>query len=365
MGRTHLIALTVVLLIVVMSLSGCAPQAPLPAAPAPAPAPAEDKVFELKYNDWGPEGLTPGRFAKEAIQMIYERTNGRVRITPYFSETLLKFGDTFPGVSTGIADMALYVSSHSKGVHDLNLIFSRQFAEEAPTYLGVSRAYTELLETMPEIQQEMEKTGIRWLSVVSLPPSHLNTVNKPVRVPADLRGMKITSAADAALMVNNIGGSAVTLPPMDWYSALETGLTEGQFMHWPGIYGFKLLEVLRYHTLFGPGGSEASAYGHVINLDTWNSLPKEYQEIIVEAFNTVNYKHIEHHQQTIENTLAAAKAQGNTIIELTPEERALWAEYMREINEQWIADTEAKGFPAQEAYDELMRLFDKHRDATF
>ncbi len=260
--KKHVWAILSTFLLIALIIGGCTAQ-PEPALPREGEAPEEapGKVFELTYSDWGPEQIDTGLAALKAIKIAEERSNGRLKVTPYFSETLVKFEDAFSAVATGVTDMSMYVSTFSMGIHDLNLIFHRLFAEEAPDNRGLSRVYGELLKTVPEIQEEMEETGVRWLNVFSLVGSNLHTSNKLVRLPEDIRGMKIQSYGDVSLMVNNLNGAAIEVPPNDWYMGFERGLFEGQIVHWPGIDSFKLLELVKNHTMFGVGGMTSSGIG--------------------------------------------------------------------------------------------------------
>lgn len=361
MKKTGWILLSIVFLIIII-LSGCAakPETPSPGKTEGAEE-AQEKVFQLTYSDWGPEQIDVGQAALKAIKMVEERTNGRVKITPYFSESLVKYEDAFSAVATGVTDMTLYVSTFSTGIHDLNLIFHRLFAEEAPDNRGLSRVYQELLKNVPEIQEEMEKTGVRWLNIYALVGSNLHTTNKLVRVPEDIKGMKIQAYGDVSIMVNNLNGAAIEVPPNDWYMGFERGLFEGQFMHWPGVDSFKLLELLNYHTMFGVGGMTSSGIGTLINLETWNSLPPDIQEILADAFQSSTEDVIAGNIEQCERMLKEAEEKGNTIVYLTPEELQLWSEHFTPVNEKWIEDTEAKGWPARKAYEEMVRLFREYR----
>ena len=265
--------------------------------------------------------------------MIEERSNGRVKITPYFAGSLLEYSDVFMGVSTGAADIVRYVSTMSTGVHDLNLIYNRLFEVEAPDVENLSKVYRELLDKVPEIQKEMEQTGARWLTMRALLGSNLHTANKAVRVPDDIRGMKILCTGENTTWISSMNGASVTMPQTDWYMSLERGIAEGEVMHWSAIDSYKRLEVLNYHTLFGANGTAADAMGYLINLETWNSLPSDIQEIIIDAFQWATDKAEEVNINDKERIMAEAKEKGNTFIELTPEEMQLWAETMKPINE--------------------------------
>jgi TRAP-type C4-dicarboxylate transport system substrate-binding protein len=76
----------------------------------------------------------------------------------------------------------------------------------------------------------------------------------------------------------------------------------------------------------------------------------------VECFDTVSEESVELLQQETEAALQKLREKGNKFIELTPEEMASWGEYVNDINQEWIEETEAKGLPARDTFEEMMRL---------
>jgi len=158
-----------------------------------------------------------------------------------------------------------------------------------------------------------------------------------------------------------MGAAGVEVTPGEWYMSLERGLVDGQLGHWEGIRGFDMLDLFQYHTNFGLGGADSTVLGYQMNLDTWNSLPLEYQDIIVESFqeaadwlvDLVKDIHVVMEEIAVEK--------GHTIIDLTPAERQEFAKYFAEVNEAWISEAEAEGWPAREAYEHYMNLFLEYR----
>jgi len=368
MKKLVLMTLLIGLAVSLILAGGCAKPAP---APVPAPtespaaveeqaAPAPEKVFELKFNDWGAAVRDVGQIYERAAEMVEEQTEGRVKVTPYFSASLLQYPDTYTGLSSGVADISLYVIGATPGVHDLNGIFL-QPQIGAPFFDKTSKIYEELLEKYPAIQNEMEKTNTRWLSIRAMPPYQLHTLNKPVRVPEDIKGMKIVSSGEYANLVNSLNGAAVALGPPDWYTSLERGVAEGQFVHWPAIYAYKTTELLKYHTNFGEGGTGMVAQGFIVNLDTWNSLPPDIQEILVEVYQWANDEAVKTDVALVQKAMNEAKDAGHTFVDLTPEDIQLWEEKMLPFVEKWISATENKGFPAREVYEGLQQLYKEYR----
>jgi TRAP-type C4-dicarboxylate transport system substrate-binding protein len=132
-------------------------------------------------------------------------------------------------------------------------------------------------------------------------------------------------------------------------------------VHWAAIDSFKLADVFNYHTLLGEEGAQPSFSGYIINLKTWNKLPKDLQDMIVEAYDWAGDGNLEALSEEVSRAISASKEKGNTFIKLTPDKLRQWADTMVPINNRWIEETEALGLPAKKTFDEMMRLFEKYK----
>jgi tripartite ATP-independent transporter DctP family solute receptor len=103
-----------------------------------------------------------------------------------------------------------------------------------------------------ELRADMiKKNGVRILAAVPAGYRHLTNSRKPVKTPADLRGLKIrTMNAPAHIRAWEAAGANPT--PMSFaevYNALQTGVIDGQENPIPVILGNSLNEVQEYLTL--------------------------------------------------------------------------------------------------------------------
>jgi TRAP-type C4-dicarboxylate transport system substrate-binding protein len=323
------------------------------------------ETIELKFVYFGPETGSPGQAMKRAAQAVEERTNGRVKITNYFSQSLLQMNDTYVGLVNGVADIAYLPVVHTADIHPFLQIFNMLFETEPPSRPGIQRAYEDILQSYPVIQEELEATGLRMLAVLSLPVYNIHTVNKEVRVPADLKGMRICIASGAPTeWLNSMPGvAAVNLPSGDYYMNLERNLVGGISSSWEAVKDYMLFEVVKKHTVLGEnqGGAYSAGVGIQMSLNSWNSLPPDIQEILTDAYQNMCREMVEIQEQDRLLAIEEASSQGNTIINITSDERQLWADYMKPINEKWIEETEALGKPAREAYEALLEAFKKYK----
>lgn len=355
------------LLVVSMIAGGCSKPASVQETEEAAENGTEketsEEVIELKLAYYGTETGSPGQSLKLAAQIVEEKTGGKVKVTNYFSQSLLQMSDAFVGLANGVADIAYIPTVHTADIHPLSQVFTRLFETETPDRMGLQKAYEDVLNNFPGIQEEMEATGVRLLAIQSNPVYDLHTVKRLMKTPDDIKGERICIANGTPTdWLNSMpGAAAVNLPTGDYYMSLERNLVGGVFTPWEAIKDYSLLEVLHYHTIFGDGGAYSPGIGLMINLNTWNSLPSDIQEILVEAYKTATRELAEMQNRDRELIIKEAEERGDPIEYLTPEERQMWVDYMKPINEKWIEETEALGKPAREAYEALLEAFNKYK----
>lgn len=322
---------------------------------------AETEKFNLRFHYFGPEAIPPGQWSKKAAQRIEENSNGRIKIKSYFSESLLKYDTTIRGTSSGLADISFVDPGLFTGQFNLNLVFTRMIMD-IPAKEAATKAFRELIRKNPALNKELEAKGVRWVSIMAMPGFNIHTTRDPIRTPDDMKGKKISiMGKDPALWIKSLNGAPVQLAPGDWYMSLSRGLVEGQFVHWAAIDSFKLVEVFRYHTLFGKEGAQPSFSGYIVNLKTWNRLPEDLQDIIVEAYDWAGDGNMKSLSDEVSRAILASKEKGDTFISLTQDELKEWSDTMVPVNKKWIEETEALGLPARKTFDQLMGLFEKYR----
>lgn len=313
---------------------------------------ARDKVVELKFNDWGPPGIGIGKLHQQAAKLIEERTNGKVRVHCFFSQSLLKYPETFRGVSSNITDISLY---SPMPIHDVNRILGMSFTG-LPDMFKSTKIFQGMLEQYSEFNQEFEKNGVKWISIRSMPPMQLHLVKKPVKIPQDLKGMRIIGDPYLADSFKKVGAAVLQLGPPDWYSSLERGLAKGQMVHYAGAYEFKVQELFKYHTHFGEGAAGATPIGFVVNVKKWNSLSPDIRRIIKEVYDWVNEESLKHDVGIINEAIQSAKNDGHIITELSPSEVRAWLDWAKPSNDKLLEEIESKGWPARRIYDGLQRM---------
>jgi TRAP-type C4-dicarboxylate transport system substrate-binding protein len=334
------------LLAVPLYATACAEEAP------PPPPPPE--VFELKYSDHGTAKSASAPVINEWLDRIEQRSGGRVKITRYWSSSLLKSTDVMRGVQTGVADIASYVMGMNPGVNQLNLFVNLPMmgfpgADEA------AAIYKEVYNKFPEMEEDMG--GVKVIAISMFQAYQLHTAGKQVKVPADLAGMRmISEGPDWAAFYESVGATPVEMGPGDFYLSMEKGLVQGWVVLFAALDFFNMIELCDYHTILGGSGASMGMGTMIMNLDTFNSLPADIQQIILEEGEWYQQQMHALDAEMLPMIMGKVEAAGNTVYEVTPEEFQLWQEAFAFTHENWIAETEAQGWPGREVYDEVMRL---------
>jgi TRAP-type C4-dicarboxylate transport system substrate-binding protein len=313
-------------------------------------------LFELSYADQNPASLAISKFPQDAADKIFQETKGAVKINTYFSESLVKYSEMLNGVCQGMSDISYMLSAMTETTQIWPLLWDRLYPEGAPKVDKMTAIYQELLDTVPGIQEEMEKAGAHWLSIDATPGRHLHSTKGFYIKPEDIKGKNIGATGADMLLYNEIGGSAVKLSTSERYTSLQSGLIEAMSTHWNSWESNKLNELTKFHTEFGAGGIELQARGFVINLNKWKSLPEEYQKIITDAYTECAVKLSDYDLGIESKARQLALDEGEKIYTLNATEMAAWAPYATKANDKWIEDAKAKGIDVQAAYDKLMQL---------
>jgi TRAP-type C4-dicarboxylate transport system substrate-binding protein len=123
--------------------------------------------------------------------------------------------------------------------------------------------------------------GLKVLSFMWVQGFRHFMTNKPIKSPDDLKGLRIRTPGAPIWQesVRALGATPVALSFGEMYSALQSKAIDGCELVYANIVGGNLYEVLKY----------SSETGHIllINFEVtsakwFNSLPPEYQQIVVE-----------------------------------------------------------------------------------
>lgn len=136
--------------------------------------------------------------------------------------------------------------------------------------------------------------------------------------PEDLAGQRIRTGIQYDPLLNALGASPVTLPQEETYTALERGLVDGAGEKDIGIMKWGWHEVLKYmidEPFFGGNNGVV-----VVNLDSWNRLPKQWQDLLAEVGKEIDSELWDFYAKVREEERQKVQDAGVEFLKFSPED---------------------------------------------
>jgi tripartite ATP-independent transporter DctP family solute receptor len=242
--------------------------------------PANAAEFNYKFGASSPMEHPAMARAQEAANKIKQDSNGRLEITIYPNSVL--GGDTAMIAQTISGALEMYLLP-------MSLLASRN---PACGITDVGFAFPGYDQVWPAMDGELGnflRAAAEQIGFYCLPKGYdhgfrqITTRTKPIASPDDLKGFKIRLpvAAYFISLFRHLGASPTAINFNEVYSALQTGVVDGQENPLVLIDTAKLYEVQKYCSLTNHiwAGFHTS-----FNVAAWKRLPSDLQEICYRNF---------------------------------------------------------------------------------
>lgn len=311
----------------------------------------EKDVIELSYaSPFGPDHPL-SQADQKWITKIESETNGKVRIKPYWGETLVGYRDAVTEIAKGVAD----IGHISPGYAKAGLFITRAsfvFYHGARQEIG-RRVFKEILLKFPEIENEYAAVGLKVLAWTSGLDNQLIT-KKPVRRVEDLKGMRLKTIGEIVEVVKTFGAEATTTPVTELYTSLQKGLLDGTFSALETLKTWKLAEVAKYCTLIHLYRTHCGT--RVINLAKWSRLPDEVKKVFEKNIEFWGLQSDKTFMEADKTGYDYGKQQGVQYITLSPDELDKFYQPFVKIAEKEASILDSKGLPGTRIYREVQQL---------
>ncbi|MBN1237020.1 MAG: C4-dicarboxylate TRAP transporter substrate-binding protein [Gammaproteobacteria bacterium] len=274
----------------------------------------------------------------------------RIRWTESYGGSLYKYSHTLEAVEIGLTDLGWVGTLWELSKMPLqNVTYYTPFVTD--DYQMIFEIFNELHETMPELREAWTAQNQRFLGGSVLDTYHLMT-NFPVRTVEDLRGRKILAPGPSAAWLEGTGAVPVDGGLTTYYTQIQTGVADGVLTILTGAPPYRIHEVAPYITLVGIGAQLTG--GMAINLDTWERLPAEVQEVFTELGTAYSEGVAAELGVRYENGLKSMQEEGAVVYELPMEEKRKWLDGMPNIAGRWAEASERRGYPAKKVLQAYM-----------
>lgn len=292
----------------------------------------DDTGITETYNWTVSSGLAVGsswdlgllRFA----DLLNERSGGKITLTVHSGGTLGSAKETLEGVQMGSIDFIVESSASLSNFTDAMDVFDLPYLfksnEEARVGLSGDAAQGQL--------DALEAAGFKGINYWENGIYAIGSV-KEVHSLSDLAGMRVRSI-DSALQADvytALGAQPVVLSWGDIYTALQQGVADAvSSTTVPNMYTANFYEVAPYIVLSNHGYSPAPL---LCNLNMWNALPANVQELVIECANEARDYHYEVCDEQMEEFRADMEANGAVFIEIDTDE---WANAVQPVYDKYV-----------------------------
>ncbi|MCM8736861.1 C4-dicarboxylate TRAP transporter substrate-binding protein [Azospirillum sp. A1-3] len=164
-------------------------------------------------------------------------------------------------------------------------VFVKEFGVLGAPYVAQGYGGIRKVVTSPMFEEWVQKlrkaSGHQVLSFNWWQGERHMLTNKPVKVPADLNGVRVRTPGAPVWMetIRAMGATATPLPWSEVYTAMQQQVIDGAEAQDPAIYGARLYEVAKYLTKTG----HINLITGIVTSAAWfDSLPKDMQTILRE-----------------------------------------------------------------------------------
>ena len=229
---------------------------------------------ELKLGHVGEPGSLFQTSADEYAKRVNAKLAGKAKVVVYGSSQLGGDKEMVQKLKLGTIDMALPSTVMTSEVDQFGLF-------ELP-YIVKDRAHMARIEKdvfWPSLAPEAEKKGLKVLAVWENGYRHITNNKKPIKVPDDLKGIKlrVPEGKWRVKMFQEYGANPSPMKFSELFTALQTGVMDGQENPFTQIYSAKLHEVQKFLSLSGHVYTPAYL---LVGARRYGTLPADVRKVL-------------------------------------------------------------------------------------
>lgn len=219
-------------------------------------------------------------FVSEVSKRVEENTDYSINWVKSYGGSVISVGNELQGTQDGLVDISNIILVFENSRLPLQAM-SYQCPFSCPDPLVAAKTLRTMMDEVPEMTSDFEKYNTKLLGMGISDPYVLFS-KKKINTLDDLSGMKIGAAGTNLTWVEGTGAVGVQTNLNDTYQNLQTNVCDATIQPLHSCVTLKIYEVAPYYveTNFN---AIAPLNAITINMDTWNSLPTEVQNILAEV----------------------------------------------------------------------------------
>jgi C4-dicarboxylate-binding protein DctP len=299
-------------------------------------------------------------FIPEVQKRVLERTDKyQVEIKGFYGGSLAKLGEVLETVENGLADIGYVLPlAEMAKIDPYNFTFWVPFGTSDLDKLAT--AVVDTVNHFPIFDQVLAKYNQRRLgNPYCITDSYQIISNVPLRKMEDFKGVKLAHAGSFLPLIAALGATPVQAVFTEIYTSMDTGVFNGFVMSPDSAVAFRIQEVGKYLTKLDLGAMEAGVL--TVNLNTFNKLPKEVQDIVLEVGSEWTWDVVNRGKTLEANAWDTFKKAGVEVYTLPEKERVRWANKINDagVLSKAMQACNAKGMPCSDIAEYYVQAVEK------
>lgn len=176
----------------------------------------------------------------------------------------------------------------------------------------------------------LKQYGIRILAYGISGPRSFSNNKRPIRVPADIKGLKIRSpeTEPVDLWIKSIGADPVVLSFPELMPALQQGVVDGQDI---GLIAARILRMQEVQKYWNNVIQNYIPVPLCISEKIWQKLPSDLQQVVLNAAIKATRDQRTKVEESEKSLAEWAKSKNLVFIEVTESERQQWVDTAKKI----------------------------------
>jgi tripartite ATP-independent transporter DctP family solute receptor len=235
---------------------------------------ARAQTVELKFGHVGEPGSLFAASAEEFAKRANAKLGGKAKVVVFGSSQLGGDKELLQKLKLGTVDLALPSTVMSSEVDAFGLF-------EMP-YLVKDRNHMKKIEkdvVWPMLAPQVEAKGLKIIAVWENGYRHITNSKRPINRPDDLKGIKlrVPEGKWRVKMFQTYGANPSPMKFSEVFTALQTGVMDGQENPFTQIHSAKFQEVQKYLSLSGHVYTPAYV---TVGKKKWESLPADVRKVL-------------------------------------------------------------------------------------
>ncbi len=269
---------------------------------------------------------------------VKEKSGGRMEIRIHPASSLYPSFELIPAVLDGRSEIGTVLASY------LTDVLLEMGPLELPFMTGsVEEHKKAALQLRPFYTEMLAKKGLKLLSIHAWPSQQIFSTT-PIRTVADWKGKKLrVYGSDSANIARILGAAPVNMAFGEVYSALEKKTVDGAMTSATNAEPMKFFEVAKFLDYWYLAG--AAMEWLVANQKSWDALPKDLQQVVLDSMKEVNLEEKEWADAIAadERTRKRLPELGMTIVDPPKEEIEKARKLARGAWDTWLTRTGPDG----------------------